>query len=137
MSGFKFVSWGSWPVDEKKEYNKDFILSTQNIYVSKYCTILIDSLLMWHCDTPDEIFISSPGFWGCDKDRISSGVGLRLDILAIFGLEHTAAACRWGKIYMFMDKMPKFRPKLPQWGLSHFLTFRQDTLGIPKYKDPL
>ena len=50
-----------------------------------YCTISIDSLPMWHCDTPDEIFISSPGFWGCDRVQISSGVGLRWDILALFG----------------------------------------------------
>ena len=41
-------------------------------------------------------------------------------------MEHTVAYCRWGQIYTFMDKLPKFSPKLPQWGLSHFLTFRQD-----------
>ena len=41
-------------------------------------------------------------------------------------MEHTAACRRWGQIYTFMDKMPKFRPKLPQWGLSHFPTFHQD-----------
>ena len=101
-------------------------ISKKRRILHTYFTISIDLSFMWHCDTPDKILILSPGFWGCDKDQISSGVGLRLDILAIFGLEHTAAACCCGKIYMFTDKMPKFRPKLPQWSLSHFLTFRQD-----------
>jgi hypothetical protein len=38
----------------------------------KYCTISINLLPMCDCDTPDQIFISSPGLKGCDKGKISS-----------------------------------------------------------------
>ena len=39
---------------------------------------------MRHHDTPDEIFILSPGFWGYDKVQILSGIGFRLDILVFW-----------------------------------------------------
>ena len=49
----------------------------------KYCTISFDSSPLRDCDTPDEIFISSPYIGGRDRVRISSGVALHLDILVL------------------------------------------------------
>jgi hypothetical protein len=42
--------------------------------LSRYCTISNDSSPLCDCDTPDEIFISSPHQRACDRLKFSSGV---------------------------------------------------------------
>ena len=91
MQGSVIPSYGSVKILQKFVKTQLFawdnsLLTFMVSYCSwLYCTILIDSSPMWHRDTADKIFISSLGFWGCDKVRISSGVRLRLDTLALFG----------------------------------------------------
>ena len=51
-----------------------YVRKRNNLEQTNYCTISNSSSPLCDCDTPDEIFVSSPRLRACDTPKFSSGL---------------------------------------------------------------
>jgi hypothetical protein len=132
---------GSWNISPTRTWlewqeghcNRVYPISTALMKYSFVYTVQFRSIHR-PCDTMTQVMKFSfrhlpfEGVTRSELCQVSDWGWIFQHFLAQFKMEHRGACHRWNQIYPFMDTMPKFRPKLPQWGLSHFLTVCQDPL---------